>query len=120
MRIYSASRLRTKWRSLLRRAWFLVLYLERWLALQSQAERLEKWRMTLRPPIGHPAASVWRWVEVSFNILDPVTISPDGKSVAVTGLDGKVMLYPVDEGDPRTVPKLADGFAPLRWCRATR
>jgi hypothetical protein len=53
---------------------------------------------------------------VSFNILDPVTFSPDGKSVAVTGLDGKVTLYPVDEGHPRTVPKLADGFAPLRWC----
>jgi hypothetical protein len=48
--------------------------------------------------------------------LDPVTISPDGKSVAVAGLDGKVVLYPLDEGAPRTVPKLAGGFAPLRWC----
>ena len=53
---------------------------------------------------------------VSFNNTDPVAISPDGKSVAVAGLDGKIMLYPLDNGAPRAVPKLADGFAPLRWC----
>jgi serine/threonine protein kinase/Tol biopolymer transport system component len=53
---------------------------------------------------------------VSFSSLDPVAISPDGKSVAVPGLDGKIVLYPLDNGAPRTVPKLADGFAPLRWC----
>jgi len=53
---------------------------------------------------------------VSFSALDPVTISPDGKSVAVAGLDGKVVLYHLDDGAPRTVPKLAGGFAPLRWC----
>ena len=53
---------------------------------------------------------------VSFSNFDPVAISPDGKSVAVAGLDGKIVLYPLDDGAPRTVPKLADGFAPLRWC----
>ncbi len=53
---------------------------------------------------------------VSFNIYDPVAISPDGIFVAVAGLDGKIVLYPLDDGAPRTVPKLADGFAPLRWC----
>jgi Tol biopolymer transport system component len=53
---------------------------------------------------------------VSFNNLDPVAISPDGESVAVSGLDGKIVLYPLDDGAPRGVPKLADGFAPLRWC----
>jgi eukaryotic-like serine/threonine-protein kinase len=53
---------------------------------------------------------------VTFNSDDPVTISPDGKSVAVAGLDGKIVLYPLDDGAPRTVPKLAEGFAPLRWC----
>jgi len=53
---------------------------------------------------------------VNFNSLDPVSISPDGKSVAVSSLDGKIMLYPLDGGAPRTVPKPADGFAPLRWC----
>jgi serine/threonine protein kinase len=53
---------------------------------------------------------------VSFNNTDPVAISPDGRSVAVAGLDGKIVLYPLDDGAPRTVPKLAEGFAPLRWC----
>jgi Tol biopolymer transport system component len=53
---------------------------------------------------------------VSFNSSDPVTISPDGRSVAVASLDGKIVLYPLDDGAPRAVPKLADGFAPLRWC----
>jgi Tol biopolymer transport system component len=53
---------------------------------------------------------------VSFFSLDPVAISPDGKSVAVAGLDGKIVLYPLDNGAPRTVPKLADGSVPLRWC----
>jgi eukaryotic-like serine/threonine-protein kinase len=53
---------------------------------------------------------------VSFNDYDPVTISPDGKSVAVAGLDGKIVFYPLDTGAPRTVPKLADGYVPLRWC----
>jgi WD40 repeat protein len=53
---------------------------------------------------------------VSYSNFDPVTISPDGKSVAVAGLDGKIVLYPLDDGAPRAVPKLADGFVPLRWC----
>jgi eukaryotic-like serine/threonine-protein kinase len=53
---------------------------------------------------------------VSYSNFDPVTVSPDGKSVAVAGLDGKIVLYPLDDGAPRTVPKLADGFTPLRWC----
>ena len=53
---------------------------------------------------------------VSYSNFDPVTVSPDGKSVAVAGLDGKIVLYPLDNGTPRTVPKLADGFAPLRLC----
>jgi eukaryotic-like serine/threonine-protein kinase len=53
---------------------------------------------------------------VSFDNLDPITISPDGKSVAVTGLDGNIVLYPLDGGAPRAVPKLTGGFTPLRWC----
>jgi Tol biopolymer transport system component len=54
---------------------------------------------------------------VSFNTFDPVTVSPDGKSIAVAGLDGKIQLYPLDDGAPRAVRKLADGFVPLRWCQ---
>jgi eukaryotic-like serine/threonine-protein kinase len=53
---------------------------------------------------------------VSFNYFDPVAMSPDGRSVAVAGLDGKIVLYPLDDGAPRVVPKLAEGFIPLRWC----
>jgi dipeptidyl aminopeptidase/acylaminoacyl peptidase len=53
---------------------------------------------------------------VTFDNTDPVTLSPDGKSVAVADLDGKIMLYPLDNGAPRTVPKLANGFVPVRWC----
>ena len=50
---------------------------------------------------------------VSYNNSDPVAISPDGKSVAVAGLDGKIVLYPLDQGTPRTVPKLAGRFRSL-------
>ena len=40
--------------------------------------------------------------------------------MAVAGLDGKIMLYSLDGGAPRAVPKLADGSAPLRWCPDNR
>jgi eukaryotic-like serine/threonine-protein kinase len=50
------------------------------------------------------------------NFFDPVAISPDGKSVALAALDGKIMLYPLGDGAPRVVPKLANGLVPLRWC----
>jgi eukaryotic-like serine/threonine-protein kinase len=53
---------------------------------------------------------------VSFNTDDPVVVSPDGKFVAASSLDGKITLYPLDDGAPRGIPKLANGFAPLRWC----
>jgi Tol biopolymer transport system component len=57
---------------------------------------------------------------VSFDFVNPVVISPDGGSVAVAGLDGKIKLYSLDGGSPRTVPKLADGSAPLQWCPDNR
>jgi serine/threonine protein kinase/Tol biopolymer transport system component len=53
---------------------------------------------------------------VAFNTSDPVVISPDGRFVAVSGLDGKVGLQPLDGGARRAVPKLAEGLTPLRWC----
>jgi hypothetical protein len=54
---------------------------------------------------------------VNFSDTDPLAISPDGNSVAVAGLDGKIALFPLDEGaPPRTVPMLTDGLIPLRWC----
>ena len=36
--------------------------------------------------------------------------------MAVSSVDGKIILYPLDGGAARSVPKQADGFAPLRWC----
>jgi eukaryotic-like serine/threonine-protein kinase len=53
---------------------------------------------------------------VSFGSNDPIAVSPDGRSVAVAGLDGKIVVYPLDGGEPRAVPKLADRSTPLRWC----
>jgi len=57
---------------------------------------------------------------VSFDFANPVVISPDGGSVAVAGLDGKITIYPLDGGAPRAVPKLTDGSAPLRLCPDNR
>jgi eukaryotic-like serine/threonine-protein kinase len=57
---------------------------------------------------------------VTYANADPVAISPDGRSLAAVGLDGKIMLYPLDDGTPRVIPKLADGSAPLRWCPDNR
>jgi Tol biopolymer transport system component len=57
---------------------------------------------------------------VSFDFTNPVVLSPDGGSVAVAGLDGRVTLYSLDGGAPHTVPKLADASAPLRWCPDNR
>ncbi len=57
---------------------------------------------------------------VTYANADPVAISPDGKSLAAVGLNGKIMVYPLDDGTPRAVPKVADGFVPLRWCPDNR
>jgi serine/threonine protein kinase/WD40 repeat protein len=47
----------------------------------------------------------------------PIAISPDGKSVAVASLDGNIVIYPLDGGSPRTVPKAVEHLAtPFRWC----
>jgi len=57
---------------------------------------------------------------VTYNGLDPVAISADGRFVAVTSPEGKIALQPLDGGAPRSVPKLADGFVPLRFCPDNR
>ena len=54
---------------------------------------------------------------VSYLITDPVVISPDGRFVAVAGLDGSITLYSLDGGVARAVPKGAEGLSPLRWCQ---
>lgn len=57
---------------------------------------------------------------MTYEVSVPVVISPDGKTVAVAGLDGKIVLYPLEDGTPRAVPKLEGGFAPVRWCPDNR
>jgi serine/threonine protein kinase/Tol biopolymer transport system component len=52
---------------------------------------------------------------VSYSNTDPITISPDSKSVAVVSVDGKAALFPLDGSVPRVVPKM-EGFVPLQWC----
>jgi dipeptidyl aminopeptidase/acylaminoacyl peptidase len=53
---------------------------------------------------------------VTYNNYDPVVISADGRFVAAPGLDGSITVYPLDDGVPRTVPKVPENFTPLRWC----
>lgn len=50
----------------------------------------------------------------------PITISPDSRLVAITTTDGKIVLQPLDSGAARVVPKIDNGFVPLRWCPDNR
>jgi eukaryotic-like serine/threonine-protein kinase len=47
--------------------------------------------------------------------LGQFPISPDGKWVAAAGGDGKVGLYPIDEGSPRAMPGNEMGWKPIAW-----
>jgi serine/threonine protein kinase/Tol biopolymer transport system component len=47
--------------------------------------------------------------------FERIAISPDGKLVAVAGPDQKITLYPVDGGETRPVPGVAEGDLPLQW-----
>jgi Tol biopolymer transport system component len=42
-------------------------------------------------------------------------LSPDGRTVAAIGPDGRPMLYPTEPGEPRHVPGLQNGETPIRW-----
>jgi serine/threonine protein kinase/Tol biopolymer transport system component len=48
-------------------------------------------------------------------VLGQKVISPDGGSAAVIGTDGRAMLYPLDGGQPRSLPGLEPGDVPIRW-----
>ncbi|MFY9552049.1 MAG: protein kinase [Thermoanaerobaculia bacterium] len=48
------------------------------------------------------------------------TVSPDGKSVAATGPDRRIALYPTEPGEPRPVPGLDPEDVPMRWTRDGR
>jgi eukaryotic-like serine/threonine-protein kinase len=43
------------------------------------------------------------------------SISPDGRFVAVTDADQKMLIYPVAGGNPRPVPNAEPGEVPIRW-----
>jgi Tol biopolymer transport system component len=42
-------------------------------------------------------------------------IAPDGRRIAALDPEGRIVLYPVDGGDPEAVPGLDPGALPLRW-----
>jgi Tol biopolymer transport system component len=42
-------------------------------------------------------------------------VSPDGRTIAASGPDGRPMLYPTEPGEPRPVPGLQDREVPIRW-----
>jgi Tol biopolymer transport system component len=42
-------------------------------------------------------------------------VSPDGRTAAVIDGDGRVLLFPLDGGDPSPVPGLELGDVPMRW-----
>ncbi len=44
-----------------------------------------------------------------------VAISRDGRFVAAVGPNRKAALFPVDGGEPRPIPAIADEEVPLRW-----
>jgi Tol biopolymer transport system component len=43
------------------------------------------------------------------------TVSPDGKWVAVIRLDQKVLLYPIEGGEPRLLATITEDDAPCGW-----
>jgi hypothetical protein len=50
--------------------------------------------------------------------IEPLLISPDGRSVLAAGLDRSrsLALYPIDGGTPRPVQGLDSGDTPVQWC----
>jgi len=47
-------------------------------------------------------------------------LSPDGKEAFAIAPDGRLTLYPVDEGDPRVVPGTSLDDIPIQWTRDGR
>jgi Tol biopolymer transport system component/predicted Ser/Thr protein kinase len=43
------------------------------------------------------------------------TLSPDGKTVAATGPDRRIALYPIDPGEPQPMPGIEADDVPVRW-----
>jgi serine/threonine protein kinase/Tol biopolymer transport system component len=62
---------------------------------------------------GNPRPISPEGVSLSLSVQNP--ISPDGKSVAALGPDGKMRLYPVEGGEPREIPAMVQGEVVARW-----
>jgi WD40 repeat protein len=45
----------------------------------------------------------------------PMVLSNDGRTVAASGLDGIIRLFPIDGGEPRVVPACTDEDVPIQW-----
>jgi len=61
--------------------------------------------------------------DIHYERRSPMVVSPNGRSVAAVGNNGRVLLYPTDPaalGQSRVVPGLTPGFTPLQWCPDNR
>ncbi|HEV2063532.1 MAG TPA: protein kinase [Thermoanaerobaculia bacterium] len=61
-------------------------------------------------PDGRPRAITPEGVSFLFH-----AVAPDGKSLAATGTDRRVAIYPIEPGEPRAVPGMEPDDIPLRW-----
>jgi WD40 repeat protein len=61
-------------------------------------------------PEGKPRAITPEGAVTHFN-----SISPDGRSVAVAEPDHQVKVYPVDNGEPHSIPNIIPGEVTIRW-----
>ncbi len=61
-------------------------------------------------PDGQPRAISPEGVTFLFDV-----VSPDGKSIAATGPDRRVAIYPAEPGEPHPVPGVEPEDVPLRW-----
>jgi len=59
-------------------------------------------------------------VETNIGNSGGIAVSPDGKLVAWPGADRRLMLYPLDGGEPRPVAGAELGEVPVRWSRDGR
>ncbi|MEX0879321.1 MAG: protein kinase [Thermoanaerobaculia bacterium] len=60
---------------------------------------------------GKPRAITPEGVQILFQ----QAVSPDGKSIAARGPDGRFAVYPAEPGEPRPVPGLGPDEIPIRW-----
>jgi tRNA A-37 threonylcarbamoyl transferase component Bud32/Tol biopolymer transport system component len=74
-------------------------------------------RLYVRDLDGGPARPVTpEGIQIRFN---GGALSPDGKLVAAVGPEERVILYPIEGGEPRPAPGVAPGELPVRWSTAT-